>query len=311
MAVLGLQGTLLGASPLEALANAPAAAPRKKNKVGRIDEDLVILISDLHCNPEWYQPGYLKRVVSDIVSMTPLPGNVVALGDLAFMVGAEGDYRLLKEILAPLEEAGIHVTLGMGNHDRRDTFARVFPERVAASELRDRIVHVVRTPKADIILLDSLQQHDNPEKYIGKGAISQAQKEWLTQTLATYTDRPVLVAAHHPLEELDIKKILLDCPRCGGYLYGHNHKWDENWTYRSFRSPGTLRTLCVPSTGNNGDIGYVALRFLEDHAEARLHEYEYFFPRPLQEGQVKPLEWRLLEADRQNAVCRMAYLNTR
>ncbi len=148
---LGMQG-MLGGLKAPNISNMGI----EKAKKGKFDENLVVFISDLHTNPGGYQPNRLRRTIADILKMKPLPLNVIALGDLAYLLGKPEEYALLKEIITPMETAGIHFTMAMGNHDRRDNFAAAFPKHAAASLLPDRFVYIVEPPYADIIVLDSL-----------------------------------------------------------------------------------------------------------------------------------------------------------
>lgn len=297
-------GGLIAAGCLGAIEKAEAsplvkaAAKAGKKKSGKFDEDLVVIISDLHCNPEGYQAGKLAKVVEQIVSMKPLPRNVIALGDLAYLTGRTEEYERLKTILAPIEEAGITMTLGMGNHDRRDNFGKVFPEQAAKSRMKDRYVYVVETPKADFIVLDSLQQGEDDKTWITPGAISDEERAWLVQTLATYQDKPVFVSSHHPISETLIQKELLACPCCRGYIYGHNHRWVEDWFKLNYSSKRVVPTLCMPSTGHWGDIGYTTLHLEEDRAVAKLHENEFFFPAPVEDPAERPLLWDTMAQDK-------------
>jgi hypothetical protein len=75
-------------------------SPRRK-KTGRFDDNLVCIISDLHCNPDNYQEAKLRRTITEILAMNPLPRNVIALGDLAYLQGKVPEYLRLKEIVAP------------------------------------------------------------------------------------------------------------------------------------------------------------------------------------------------------------------
>ncbi len=302
MAVLGVQGALLEAAPLEALGRRPAEGSRRKRGKGGFDDNLVVIISDLHTNPGGYQPAKLERTISDILTLNPRPRNVIALGDLAYLKGQPHEYALLKEIVAPLEKAGIRLTMTMGNHDRRARFAEAFPEKAAASLMNDRYIYVVETPRADIILMDSLQEDPDPDKGIVGGALSDAEKDWLKAKLATYTEKPVFVTAHPPIAETGIREILVDSPTCSGYIYGHNHVWCDGWVKKNYKQRDIIRTLCVPSTGHWGDIGYTLLRLEEDHAEAELVEYEFFFPKPLSEGEAKPAQWTMIEKEHNHSI---------
>lgn len=305
LALLGLQGCLLDTS---AAARRVAASGSKRQRGAlRFDDNRVCIISDLHTNPEGYQPARLERTVADILKLDPLPRNVIALGDLAYLTGKPAEYARLKEILVPLEAAGIHITLGMGNHDKRANFAEAFPAYAAASVMKERFVFVVETPRAEFIVLDSLQESTSVHKWITPGAIDDAQREWLKDKLASCTDKPVFVMSHHPLPEVGILPLLMECPRCCGYIYGHNHVWNPGWSHVNYRDRDVLRTLCVPSTGHWGDIGFVLLDLEETQAVARLEQYEFFFPTPLPEGEAKPAQWTAIEAENKDAVCRFIY----
>lgn len=306
LALLGVQGVMLDAAGAIPFPPPGTEAPRRRKKDG-FDENLVVIISDLHTNPEGYQPARLERTVRDILALRPRPRNVIALGDLAYLTGKPEEYARLKEILSAFDGSGIRLTMAMGNHDRRANFAAAFPELASASRMEDRFVYVVETPNADIILLDSLQESPDPTTWITPGALPDNEKEWLASTLATYTDKPVFVTAHHPLNEIKINNILLDSPTCCGFIHGHDHVWRDGWVKKNYSERNMLRTLCLPSTGHWGDIGYTLLRLGEDHAEASLVEYEFFFPTPLAEGETKPAQWSMIESERAGAKVRFAY----
>ena len=89
LALLGLQGCLLDLEGAERL-----AAPKKGLRLApaSFDDNRVCIISDLHTNPEGYQPARLERTVADILKLDPLPRNVIALGDLAYLTGKPAEY---------------------------------------------------------------------------------------------------------------------------------------------------------------------------------------------------------------------------
>ena len=104
----------------------------------RVDPAKFVIMSDIHICGELNDNGESKyypnnpkcfnQQVVDILSMRPLPANVLVFGDVAWDYGLEEDYRYAAELLRQVEEAGIRVTLGMGNHDRRAAFFKVFPQ---------------------------------------------------------------------------------------------------------------------------------------------------------------------------------------
>ena len=309
LAILGTQAAIMDAATIGHLGDLSADKSPRRKKTGRFDDNLVCIISDLHCNPDAYQEAKLRRTITEILAMNPLPRNVIALGDLAYLQGKVPEYLRLKEIVAPLEASGIKLTMAMGNHDRRKSFASVFPEKAAESRMTDRLVFVVETPRADIILLDSLQESSpDPDQGIVAGALNDEEKEWLQDTLVSYTEKPVFVTAHHALNETGISAMLVDSKTCCGYIHGHLHYWQPGWFRKNYRPENRIiRSLCVPSTGHWGDIGYTLLRLEEDHAVASLHQYEFFFPSPLEEGKEKPALWSMIEEEHKKAVCRFSY----
>ncbi|MCR5571451.1 MAG: metallophosphoesterase [Bacteroidales bacterium] len=300
---------VLGAAAATVPAALAGCAPGAgKGWRGKFDENLVCIISDLHTIPDGFTEEKLKRVLTDILALNPRPRHLISLGDNAHLYGKPAEYARLKEILAPLEGSGIRFTMAHGNHDKRANFAPYFPEQVASSALPDRLVHVVETPRADLIVLDSLQDPDNPDTYIGGGAIDEFQRAWLESRLASYTDKPVFVMAHHGIGETGLNGLLNASATCCGYIHGHDHVWRPGWNKKNWSERRILRTLCVPSTGYWGDIGYTLLRLEEDRAVACLTQYEFFFLTPA-EADEKPLpQWASITGDHQGATCTFNYL---
>ena len=305
-------GTLAALSASGMLAKAgdfgELAQPGRKGRgLQRFDDDLVCIISDLHVRPGKYQQEYLERTIKEILELRPRPRNVICLGDIAYLTGKAEEYAVAKELLFRLEDAGMTLTMAMGNHDRRDAFAAAFPEKAAASELGHRFVYTVRTPKADFILLDSLVESEDPETWITPGKIDDAQKEWLAGKLKEYTDKPVFVMAHHPMGEVKLEKVLYECPCCCGYIYGHEPMWITDWTHNRYKGLYMLRNLSVPSTGHWGDIGYTLLKLEKDRAVATYCQKGFFFPRPLKDGETRPALWDEIERDHKDAKCIFPY----
>ena len=122
----------LGAVALSPIACSPSQGARKE-----IDPNLTVFLSDIHICGELKggksihypnNPISLKENVDKILTLNPLPAHVFIFGDVAWDYGLEEDYIYAKELLQPLEDAGIQITLGLGNHDRRAAFFKVFPE---------------------------------------------------------------------------------------------------------------------------------------------------------------------------------------
>lgn len=301
LAALGCAGALTPLSEFSAFAE-----PKGKKSKAKFDENLVVFMSDMHTNPGSYQPDKCRKVISDILAMRPLPRNVVTFGDLAYLTGKEEEYALAKELCAPLEEAGIKVTHGMGNHDRRENFAKYFPEKAAATLFPGKYVFKVETPRADIIMLDSLQEGNDTTTWITEGALDEAQALWLKSALAA-SSKPTFVCSHHPIKEVGIANILIDSPCCCGYIHGHDHRWRVDWFKKSYSSTRMIRTLCLPSTGHWGDIGFTIFRLEEDRAVAELCQSEFFFPKPVENPAEAPAQWKMITDDHKGLTCTFSY----
>ena len=288
--------------------------------VADFDENLSVFLADPHvcANPEmkrWlYTQGEFDRRIAEILEMCPLPRNVVIFGDLCFDNGDVRDYRLARRQIDLLTAAGIRVTVGMGNHDRRNTFLEVFPEYANGSPVPGRIVSTVSLGAADLVLLDSLKAADGAERGPTEGGLNDAQQEWLAADLPTRT-RPTFVAAHHPARELRVKgrkmgAILEDAPKAVGWINGHEHFWMKEpvASYRGEASnQDSIRGLYLPSAGLWGDIGYVEFRTGATQAVAKLVQKDYWFHGHLHEGEEKPETWKAIIEENDGQVCRFPF----
>lgn len=270
------------------------------------DENMMVFLSDPHVYPGSYQTDYMRLVVQDILAMYPRPKNVVVFGDLAWGSGQTADYTLFRELIKPIEQIGIQITITMGNHDHRVRYREIYPEYAERSLVKDRMVYIVQTPWADLILLDTLHQGKDEQDWPVAGTIDDTQKEWLKKTLENYK-KPVFVGAHHPVHELGIGHMLMASPTCCGFIHGHDHRWYDNWMHRDYDTNRMVRTLCLPSTGHWGDIGYTVFRLEERQAVATLHEREFFFPRPKQNIADIPQQWKDIQKEHDGDTIRFEY----
>jgi len=240
----------------------------------RHDPNLVVLLSDLHTGAKsTYQKPKLMAILDEILAMKPLPANVLIMGDVAYLDGLDADYEVLKPILQRLTNAGIAWSAVLGNHDRREAFWRHFPEHLSAQPLvPGRHVSIVQTPHAQFVLLDTL--------LTGKvnGELNEDQRVWLSAYLPTQK-KPVFVCAHHPLGESKLGGLLATSPMVAAYIYGHHHYWQAKKTEG-------VNTLCLPSTGHWGDIGYVVVTLKPEGADFALQIRDHFKPKPLPEPQA-------------------------
>lgn len=296
-----------------------AAAATAGDGSARFDASLTVVMSDIHTSgkgvtgPSGVQPTYqnplFMRAVNEVLAMRPLPKRVVILGDISLWVGHTADYEAAKTGVDRLKAAGIEVYLTAGNHDHRAPMARVFPECAARSRVEGRFSTVVDLGPADLFLIDSLQENPKGEgawNPVG-GEVGEAQGTWLAAEVKA-AKRPFFAAAHHPLRELTfngepLSRLLVSSPYFGGYIYGHNHRWEPRWNIISWKSRRLYRSSCVPSTGWWGDIGYTTLRTYRDHAVLTNIQKDFFFPRQAASGEKRPPTWDDIVAANDGAKC--------
>lgn len=262
-----------------------------------VDPNHIVLLSDTHCSPKVrHQVDFMKKSLAEIAAMNPRPACVLIYGDFAFLFGKKDDYLLLKELMATLDDLQIPWTTCMGNHDRRDAFAEVFPEHAAKSLMSDRLVFKVETPNVDFLLLDSLIQPPDDSRWITTGEILDDQKDWLNEALKKQT-KPVIVGAHHSLDETKIDDVLKAHSCVAGYVNGHHHAWDP-------RPQNGFPALVLPSNGHWGDIGFVNVHTNENEAAFKFTMRDYFPMNRTPGFEPNPLRPQRM-AEKQGAVWRI------
>ncbi|SFI54415.1 metallophosphoesterase [Albimonas pacifica] len=130
----------------------------------------------------------LRRTLAAIARMSPPPAFVVASGDLTHH-GHPDAYRRLATMLAE-EGPDVPVILALGNHDRREGFAEVFPHlHPDPSKPCD---HDLLVAGIHVIVLDSAVEGGI------QGDWEDGQVDWLKARLAAHPEAPKLLVIHHP-----------------------------------------------------------------------------------------------------------------
>ena len=268
------------------------------------DPCLAVFLSDIHCNGKtkgWlqHQHGHLRRDVAEILAMRPLPANVLVFGDFSASCGWKEDFVLAREILQPLLDAGIVLTCGMGNHDKRRNFLAVFPEYADRLLVKDRIVSKVAFPQCDFVMLDSLKEKEGDGGNFVEGLVDGAQKKWLQAEIAS-AKRPLFLGAHHCPRESGIRREVTCGPTVCGYVFGHEHVWADNFVHDgTYGNSQTVQTATLPSSGFYGDLGYAVFRTFDDRAELVLRQDDFFFNRDW--DSPRPRSWRARVEAHRNA----------
>lgn len=304
------------AAVLNGLAEMVEKKQGKKQGKKEIDPDTVVLMSDIHICGEFkdgkpirypYNPTSLNLRIEEILSMRPLPANVLVFGDVAWDYGLEDDYRYAATLLKPLEDAGIRVTMTLGNHDRRAPFFKVFPEYAQRTPVQGRAVSIVRLNGLDIILLDSLAELPDlkpRQKTTVSGKISEDQIEWLKQYLAD-NDRPVILGAHHhPKEMKNIIALMTEFQSVVGFIHGHNHIWNKGLVFLRPKKPQHMMPVVGLPATFYGDIGFAVMKLDSRKADITYSSKGFWWPQPQDEPRE---EWVQRQKDLENEKCTIVF----
>jgi 3',5'-cyclic AMP phosphodiesterase CpdA len=175
---------------------------------------------------------HFVSVSRELVGLPKRPAGVFITGDCAYNSGETGDYRQMVDLLRPIREGQMPVHLALGNHDNRERFWEVLPaEKAAQQPVADRQVALLRAPRANWYVLDSLETTLSTP-----GLLGQAQLDWLARALDANPDKPALVLLHHNPGAINKVGGLKDTealfavirPRkqVKAYIFGHTHYWN-------------------------------------------------------------------------------------
>lgn len=279
---------------------------------GSLDPNRVVIASDIHIPLPWSEQKYrtgqeypwiidtVKAHIAEILTLDPLPANVITLGDISIAFGEEREYEIFRELMKPLEDAGITVTHAMGNHDIRASYAKCFPEAAAKSLVPGRYFHKVVTPYADFIVLDSLKEPDVRGKYdaLTSCGLGKEQADWLIAELRKI-EKPTFVCAHHTLQSLEVKKQVIRTPKVVGYLHGHHHHWMQDAIFHGYASDSrTLQSVGIGAFAIDRDIGYAVMDMKPVGASLKMVAKDYYFPVKLPRSE-RPKVWDAIVHDNQ------------
>jgi 3',5'-cyclic AMP phosphodiesterase CpdA len=131
---------------------------------------------------------HLELALDRLSRVDPPPQAIVFTGDLADR-GEPEAYRRLRELVEPIAaRMGAQVVWCMGNHDKREEYARGLFDAESSREVLDRVYEVdgLRIVSIDTSVAD--YHH---------GEIDDAQYEWLASVLATPAPHGTVLAMHH------------------------------------------------------------------------------------------------------------------
>jgi len=215
-----------------------ALAPELLAAAKRTDPDSWALLSDIHVAEDRSlnvrgvnMTEHFRAVCSQVLALPERPAGFFVNGDCAYNSGQPGDYSLVAGLLEPIRAGQIPVHLTVGNHDERTHFWEAFhEERKSPRLVPDRHVSLLRTPRANWFMLDSLEK-----TLATPGLIGQEQLHWLAEALDANPGKPALVLVHHNpgldggnmglKDTLAFLEVIRPRKQVKAYIYGHTHSW--------------------------------------------------------------------------------------
>ncbi len=252
----------------------------------------------------------LAAIVDEILAMRPLPSSVVCFGDIAYLKGRVEEYKTTEPMLRRLEQAGIRLVLGLGNHDHRDAFLEVWPEYRTNTLVPGFVVSEVSLGTCDLVMLDTLWDSGVPGSYNrGEGNLQGAMLAFVENDLKK-RKRPFLLAGHQSPDVIATGKEKLlhwvaKLDKCCGYVHGHNHAWKRSCVHVWYGSCPVKRVVALPSTGFWGDIGYALCRTSKDRATVELVQTDFYFPRYREDN--RPALWANMVRENDGSTCEFLY----
>jgi 3',5'-cyclic-AMP phosphodiesterase len=235
--------------------------------------------------------AHLSAVVEEIIALKQRPAMGLIVGDLALKSGQAGDYAALIDLLKPLREAGLSLHLTLGNHDHRGRFVDALK-----AKYEPKLAEVIPTPRANLFVLDTLEQTDGVP-----GAVGAAQLEWLAKALDARADKPAIVVGHHDpmfepppegktpaglLDTAELFQLLQPRRHVKAYVYGHTHTW-------GVKEHNGIHLVNLPPTSYvftpGPPSGWVQATLRPDGARLELRSLD---AKHLAHGQVVDLKWR-------------------
>lgn len=151
---------------------------------------LIAQITDTHLgfetgNPDEPNRQRLDAVLALLTEGVNRPDLMIVSGDLV----DKGDAESYRRCAAAFEACPFPVYPCLGNHDDRETFARVFPQIPMTSGFAH---YCVALDGLRIILLDTLE----PGRH--GGGFCEIRAAWLAEQLFEQRDVPTIIVMHHP-----------------------------------------------------------------------------------------------------------------
>lgn len=242
---------------------------------------------DDHAKPQkglcyYNQHAHIQQGVKEILAAKP-QGTIIT-GDLARTAGEMVDYQQLEKFLGPLA-AKLPVFYGIGNHDDRVNFEKVFTKLLGQRQaVPEKVVQIVEAGPVRFVILDSMMAVNKPTGQLGK-----AQLEWLSGYVEKTKDKPICLCVHHNPgfpDWADLEEIIGPAKAVKAVIFGHSHVYD----YKEKRG---VHLINLPAMGyafkETQPVGWVEAKFSATGGAFTLHRIEG--PKD-EDGKAHELKWR-------------------
>lgn len=277
-----------------------ALSPSLLAATKRTDANSWALLSDTHLAAD---RGQLERGINmtdhfvtvsrELLALPKNPAGVFITGDCAFNSGQSGDYAVLADLLKPIREARMPVHLALGNHDHRERFWDAFQaEKAAKRPVNDRQTALLRAPRANWFILDSLEQTRSTPGLLGR-----EQLDWLARSLDANPKKPALVLIHHNpgleggnmglKDTLLLFEVIRPRKQVKAYIYGHTHHWQVEQDSSGIHLINLPPVAYVFQSGEPSGWVHASVEAGGMKLELRCVD-----PSHKAQGQVHNLEWR-------------------
>lgn len=211
------------------------------------DPNRMLLFSDTHINEDAGKvirgvnmTDHMSKAIAQATAVRPTAAAMIVCGDCVLRPATAADYAQLHKLTKPVYDAKLPLHLMMGNHDNRDFAQQAFSDqRTDVPDVSSKLIHVVQTPNATWVLMDSLDQLNTTP-----GSLGDEQIQWLGKLLDQIEakqgrDVNVILGVHHnpPWDERGKTLALQDSealmqtilPRkiVKAMFFGHTHRYYE------------------------------------------------------------------------------------
>jgi 3',5'-cyclic-AMP phosphodiesterase len=265
-----------------------------------VDANVWALFSDTHLAAQRSQLGqginmadHFEMVSRDLLSLTKRPAGLFITGDCAYSSGETGDYSMLNQMLDPLRASQVPVHIALGNHDHREHFWEVLAkEKTVTREVANKQVALLKTPRANWFILDSLET-----TLATPGLMGREQLDWLASALDANSKKPALILIHHNpglTGNMGLKdtaaflEVIRPRRQVKAYIYGHTHTW------RITEDTSGIHFINLPPVAyvfSKGELsGWVRAAIEKDGMSLELRSVD---PAHKSHGQITQLKWRV------------------